>query len=732
MAHKTTVQSPLRRGLKALAVFSVVLFLFGGSVGFVQAADEESVSHAVEELVIPYPAVGQWTEYRIQYEQSGHFTTDREGDLVRMELTDRTTIRYADGSLRPAFAANISYGGQPAHGNDEQERRSYVDPTTMRLVAIEIEVSVQEEEDGRTESYESRAIQYPANAAAAYGYGFGEEWPDCLHANLFLADDGTMDLGLPVECMLSASYVAFQNHSGAEAVGWTKIDGRDAFQVRIVDEEDASKRLDLWYASGVPTALQAHYSTTRQDGAAESARIRLAGHGVGDKDQALTEEIIEPRLPPVAFDAMQDDRWPDDSDFNTSFRLVDAMEIAQVLPTSDFPMYLQTHPDAYAFSFYSHVSKDDVFTNRGWLVSFRAEDPDDGLGVWVVQRTPIEGSSAGLTQQAPTYTVQTVEIDASSAPPPSARPEAFPSFQDTLEWSKVFLDDWEVDGDEPSVWGWISCLGEECDEPHLSLSVGEERFEFFWLMDVPEKILGAQDFGDIRWDWKHILTVNGKVLSAHAFSWSNDAPVGGPDETSASMTTTQSEATLATVRWVPPTPAATGISLGIAFLSGLAYFAWPFLKQGAFFGLFSRLKTPTLLDHPARQTIHDTVRADPGIRFAALAQHTGLANGTLRHHLHMLMDAGLITRRETNGFTCYFAPRDATPENAAKAGALQSDGARTVLDFIQGHPGTTARRTAEATGLAVGTVGYHIKKLRDAGLIDSARDGRQVRLNVAT
>jgi DNA-binding transcriptional ArsR family regulator len=172
----------------------------------------------------------------------------------------------------------------------------------------------------------------------------------------------------------------------------------------------------------------------------------------------------------------------------------------------------------------------------------------------------------------------------------------------------------------------------------------------------------------------------------------------------------------ATLARVPRHLDAVPIALGagtVAAGSLLLYAFWPALK-GAL-GLFSRIETGDLLRHPVRARLHQLVESEPGLHFQELGRRAGVARGALQHHLDKLEAGGLLAARMAGGYRCYFLASAATPASAAQAGATRSEGAQLVLQALQaGIVGP--RAIAAHTGLSVGTVGHHLKRLREAGL----------------
>ncbi|MGB1698298.1 MAG: winged helix-turn-helix transcriptional regulator, partial [Thermoplasmatota archaeon] len=120
----------------------------------------------------------------------------------------------------------------------------------------------------------------------------------------------------------------------------------------------------------------------------------------------------------------------------------------------------------------------------------------------------------------------------------------------------------------------------------------------------------------------------------------------------------------------------------------------------------------------------------PGIHRNALERETGLKSGTLRHHLDILTSKGKLVSQKKGGFACYVLPEHY--QQLASAGAVKSDGAKAILDVITENPGTNARNVAQQLGLSPGTVAYHVKRLQQAGMVQSVREGRQTLLHVVS
>ena len=166
----------------------------------------------------------------------------------------------------------------------------------------------------------------------------------------------------------------------------------------------------------------------------------------------------------------------------------------------------------------------------------------------------------------------------------------------------------------------------------------------------------------------------------------------------------------------------------IGFVAGALVFAWPLLKNLGAFLLFSRIERPAALAHPMRQTLFDLIEGEPGIHFQELVRRTGRARAVVEHHLRKLLSVDLVHQELGAGFACYFR-NGAVGRRVMKAVPFaKGPGAAGVLDAVVSGSAQSAIDVAKRLGVDEGTVSYHVKRLRRAGLLTSERDGQHVRL----
>ncbi|MDG1533733.1 MAG: hypothetical protein P8Q35_04770 [Candidatus Thalassarchaeaceae archaeon] len=84
-------------------------------------------------------------------------------------------------------------------------------------------------------------------------------------------------------------------------------------------------------------------------------------------------------------------------------------------------------------------------------------------------------------------------------------------------------------------------------------------------------------------------------------------------------------------------------------------------------------------EHPLRARIMLTLNRSPGIHFRALQRRLDAANGTLRHHLDVLVSEKSVTTMSVNGRTCYYAGAPAQVEILEGMGVTDDARAASML-----------------------------------------------------
>ncbi len=137
----------------------------------------------------------------------------------------------------------------------------------------------------------------------------------------------------------------------------------------------------------------------------------------------------------------------------------------------------------------------------------------------------------------------------------------------------------------------------------------------------------------------------------------------------------------------------------------------------------------SLLIHPTRADILETVKAKPGINKNQIRLELSIGLKVLDYHMTKMEEAELVVRMPSaqGKEVLYFAPEDVELwENPRTRIMFGRKPTRHVATYIAENPGTSSEAIAEALDLSVVTIRHHIRTLKDHNLIVSAKIGRQV------
>ena len=139
-------------------------------------------------------------------------------------------------------------------------------------------------------------------------------------------------------------------------------------------------------------------------------------------------------------------------------------------------------------------------------------------------------------------------------------------------------------------------------------------------------------------------------------------------------------------------------------------------------------------EHPLRRRIVGTLERHPGLCYRELQKKLGAANGTLRHHLDVLLSHNTITVVSVNGRSCHYAGapsqieifRDLGIKDDSRAASLMPVGLSQVQwliveELAKGIPTTSQSKLARSIGRTRATVHSAIKVLRSRGIMHNSK-----------
>jgi predicted transcriptional regulator len=119
-----------------------------------------------------------------------------------------------------------------------------------------------------------------------------------------------------------------------------------------------------------------------------------------------------------------------------------------------------------------------------------------------------------------------------------------------------------------------------------------------------------------------------------------------------------------------------------------------------------------------KETLMMHINYIPGIRYRELLRLTGLSNGVLAYHLSALEKASQIRvdRQREIRTTRYYSVNIPTHESDILR-QLRNNVSRKIIKFILDNDLCTFNEIVEHLGKAASTVSWHLKRLKQGGLI---------------
>lgn len=429
-------------------------------------------------------------------------------------------------------------------------------------------------------------------------------------------------------------------------------------------------------------------------------------------------------------------RVPDEAGSNHPFPLSRALLLAVDLPVPNaLNTFLRDHQGAYLASAAFQETVEPAQRTHAWtLVAF---DGADQVAVVVEQTAPQADDPPvtlqfGTGLQVPTLPVPVVsEVPAPDRPypaPSADRPPFATLASLEARWTAAAPPSARLDG--VNAYGFDILCGSDCSHARTETWIGIDRIRSHQLPQPPICLTLACDYN--RWVWvveRLAVDDSGATVSRMHSDWilydEASGPIVGPlvvgEERQQAAPPAHDHRGEASMWFAPSGAVAAGAGL-LGLLSAAVCYLWPQLK-----GALLAIWRPTR-DHPTRERLKAAIAAEPGIHFHALRRLTGIAAGTLRHHLRVLEQEGVIVAHAAAGFRCFTLARGTARSLGTAAPALKSASARRILEGVVRSPPLTMQAAAELAGLDPSTATHHVQRLHEAGLVTRQRSGRSIHL----
>lgn len=144
------------------------------------------------------------------------------------------------------------------------------------------------------------------------------------------------------------------------------------------------------------------------------------------------------------------------------------------------------------------------------------------------------------------------------------------------------------------------------------------------------------------------------------------------------------------------------------------------------FALVTRFLTPKeALQNPQRAMLYGFVRGNPGVHLKKLSEEFGMKTSSILWHVRKLEAAQLVRSERANGFRVFYPTEGgmAVKLVSRASTALQNHNARALFEVVDSRPGASAPDLAAQSGIPAGTVRWHLRKLKDFGLVEELERG---------
>jgi predicted transcriptional regulator len=132
-----------------------------------------------------------------------------------------------------------------------------------------------------------------------------------------------------------------------------------------------------------------------------------------------------------------------------------------------------------------------------------------------------------------------------------------------------------------------------------------------------------------------------------------------------------------------------------------------------------------------QRDIYNHICKSPGIRYRELIRLSGISNGVLSYHLNKLEKTGEIRaeRHSNNRVSRYFVA-NIPKEDSDVIGCFRSKVTRNIISYVLENEFCTFSEIVDLVGKAPSTVSWHIKRLRETGILGTYNGNDRLLYNI--
>ncbi len=172
------------------------------------------------------------------------------------------------------------------------------------------------------------------------------------------------------------------------------------------------------------------------------------------------------------------------------------------------------------------------------------------------------------------------------------------------------------------------------------------------------------------------------------------------------------------------------LMVGFAHVTPAPEFLYP-IKFVPLLGGCKRIGRSNALANLNRERLYDFIKSCPGTCFSEVIKKTGLNRGTVRYHMEVLETENMIESYKANGKIRYFQNSFTYGEkDKAVIAALKTDMDRKIILEILNDQCITNETLVEKMGISASTISWHIKHLKEQGIVEDDRQGQYTTYNI--
>lgn len=165
---------------------------------------------------------------------------------------------------------------------------------------------------------------------------------------------------------------------------------------------------------------------------------------------------------------------------------------------------------------------------------------------------------------------------------------------------------------------------------------------------------------------------------------------------------------------------------GELLVAGLATLVASVLGLGGFAFVTRYISPKEALRNPQRAMLYGFVRGHPGVHLKQLSEEFAMKTSSILWHVRKLEGAELVRSERANGYRVFYPVEGGIEVRKVSRAitALQNGNARSLFEAVEHKPGASPLELSNALHIHAGTIRWHLRKLREYGLVDEVpRDG---------